>query len=423
LAERDLAAGRLGPLDKAHPRPAVFFDCDGVLNEEPGDPGAVKPDDIRLVPGAGAAVARARAAGMLTIAITNRPQVAKGLVTFEGLDHILGRLEALLAADGGVLDRLYFCPHHPEAGFLGEVPALKVRCECRKPGTLLFRQALAELPIDKSRSMLVGDSLRDIGAARALGISAYGVRTGYACRDEARYRRESGVPPVPDLMFDTVAEAVEFGIGYRTMAEPVLTALRPLLQRKAEPVLVGVGGRSRAGKSVMAHACVRTLTEDGVACLLVRLDDWITPVAERGAADSAEMRARVDLLPEVIAVLRSGRRVTGLGYNAASRSGGEPVTYDPAGQSVIVLEGSFAAHRSLRAMLDLTVFVDVPEKLQQRRFASFYRWKGLDQQTTDALWRSRVDDEWPAVDRQRDGVDLVVTTSLDEAAADPEAMA
>ncbi len=117
LAERDLASGRVEAMKLTNPRPALFFDCDGVLNDEPGLQGAVTPDDVKLLAGAGGAVRRAREAGRLTVAVTNRPQVAKGFVTFEGLDHILGRLEALLAMDGGVLDRIYFCPHHPEAGF------------------------------------------------------------------------------------------------------------------------------------------------------------------------------------------------------------------------------------------------------------------------------------------------------------------
>ena len=162
-------------------------------------------------------------------------KVAKGLVTLEGLDHILGRLEALLAEDGGVLDRIYFCPHHPESGFPGEIPALKIRCECRKPGTLLLRQALADLPIDQPRSMLIGDSLRDIGAARGIGIWAYGVRTGYGCRDRERYQRESGMPPVPDLMFETVSEAVEFGIDYRGIAAPVMAEIARVMDRGQNP--------------------------------------------------------------------------------------------------------------------------------------------------------------------------------------------
>ena len=152
LAERDLAAGRVEASNNEHRRPAIFFDCDGVLNEEPGLQGARKPDDVKVIPGAGAAITASARAGRLTVAVTNRPQVAKGFVTFEGLAKILGRLEALLAVDGGVLDRIYYCPHHPEAGFPGEVPALKVRCECRKPGTLLLQRAVSELPIDQPRS-------------------------------------------------------------------------------------------------------------------------------------------------------------------------------------------------------------------------------------------------------------------------------
>jgi histidinol-phosphate phosphatase family protein len=407
-AERDLSAGRVEAGNLAHRRPAIFFDCDGVLNDEPGDPGIVAPEQVKAMPGAGAALRRAREAGLLAVAITNRPQVAKGLVSFEGLDCILGRLEAVLAEDGGVLDRIYCCPHHPESGFAGEVSALKIRCECRKPGTLLLRQALADLPIDRSRSILIGDSLRDIGAARGIGIWAYGVRTGYGCRDQARYRLETGIPPVPDLMFENVSEAVEFGIGYRALAASAMDAVRAIRERGRKPMLLGVCGRSRAGKSILAHAVVRSLIEDGVASLGVHLDDWIVPSGERAPLASAEARNRVDALPGLIEALRSGTRVRAPGYDAATRAAGEGISYDPAGQEVIVLDGGFAAHRSIRAMLDLVIFVEVPEALQRDRFAAFYRWKAHDPEAIAALWDERARDEWPAVDAQRQTADLVL---------------
>jgi mannose-1-phosphate guanylyltransferase / phosphomannomutase len=412
-AERDLLGGVVAALNIARPRPAIFFDCDGVLNDDPGEPGVVSPEDVRMIPGAGAALRSARAAGLLTVAVTNRPQVAKGLVTFAGLDHVLGRLEALLAEDGGVLDRIYFCPHYPRAGFAGEIPALKMRCECRKPGTLLLRQALADLPVDAPRSMLIGDSLRDIGAARGIGMWAYGVRTGYGCRDHDRYRRESGTPPVPDLMFETVSEAVEFGIGYRALAAPVLADIRRAMERGRKPVLVGVSGRARAGKSAIAHAVVRSLIEDGVAGLHVRLDYWIVSAREREPGAAAETRNRVDALPGVIAALRGGMSVNAPGYDAVTRGAGAAVSYDAAGRSVILLDGSFAAHRGIRAMLDLAVFVAVPPDLQRERFAAFYRWKGLDHDAIDALWRERSEDEWPPVDAQQDGADLVLAVAAD----------
>ena len=407
LAERDLLAGRVRPLNQANLRPAIFFDCDGVLNEEPGNPGVVAPSDLKVIVGAGSAIRFARERDFLTVAITNRPQVAKGLVTFEGLDHILGRLEALLADDGGVLDRIYFCPHHPETGFQGEVAALKKRCECRKPGTLLLRQALADMPIDRVRSSLVGDSLRDIGAARAMGIRAYGVRTGYGCRDQKSYPREFGKPPIPDLMFETVLEAVKLGCGYRALAEPALAEIRRKLDKK--PMLVGVSGRSRSGKSVLAHAIVRCLMEDGVACLHVRLDDWIIPASMREPGASAETRNSVNGLAALVLALRSGTTVRAPGYDAATRGAGEEITYDPAGQTVIVLEGSFAIHRSVRALLDLAVFVAVSPDLQRERFDGFYRWKGFEKRAIDVLWLERTADEWPAVDAQRGSADLILT--------------
>jgi histidinol-phosphate phosphatase family protein len=407
LAEEDLRAGRVEALNRTHRRPAILFDCDGVLNEEPGGQGAVSPEDIKLIPEAAEAVRRARAAGFLTIAITNRPQVAKGLVTCAGLAHILGRLEALLAADGGVLDRIYYCPHHPEAGFPGEVARLKVQCQCRKPGSLLIRQAFADLPIDPIRSVVIGDSLRDIGAARGARVWAYGVRTGYGCRDVERYRRENGEPPRPDMMFGTVSEAVDFATGYLSFASPALTAVRAKLAEKTTPFLVGVCGRSRAGKSALAHAIVRALTEEGTPSLHVRLDDWIIPVAERPAGASAEARSRIDALPGVVATLRAGKPVTAPGYDAATRGGGQPVTYDPRGKRVVVLEGSFGCHASIRAALDLALYAEVRPDVQHARFCAFYHWKQLEEKTIEALWRARLEDEWPAVDLQRDRADLV----------------
>jgi mannose-1-phosphate guanylyltransferase / phosphomannomutase len=405
-AERDLAAGRVEAMNNAHRRPAIFFDCDGVLNEEPGLRGATTPDDVVAIPGAGAAVRRARKAARITVAVTNRPQVAKGFVTFEGLAHILGRLEALLAADGGVLDRIYYCPHHPDAGFQGEIPTLKVLCECRKPGTLLLRRALADLPIDQRRSALIGDSLRDIGAARAFGIWAYGVRTGAGCRDGERYRRETGTPPLPDLMFETVSEAVDFNIGYGALAAPVVTAIGRLVNGTRTRVVVGVCGRSRSGKTVTAHAIVRALTEQGVTCLHVRLDDWLVAAAAPEPNCSAAARNRVDAMPDLVRTLRAGTSVPG--YDAATRRVGEAVTYDPDGRSVIVLDGSFAGHRGIRSMLDFVVFTAVPPELQRARFAAFYRRKGLDENAIEALWCERVADEWPVVDAQRDGADFVL---------------
>jgi histidinol-phosphate phosphatase family protein len=409
LAERDLAASVVEALNNTHRRPAIFFDCDGVLNEEPGLQGAMTADDVKAIPGAGAALRRVREAGRLAIAITNRPQVAKGFVTFEGLNHILGRLEALMAEDGGILDRIYFCPHHPEAGFPGEIAALKVRCECRKPGILLLQRACAELPIDQRRSAFIGDSFRDVGAAHHFGIWGYGVRTGVGCRDRERYRREVGNLPIADLMFENVSEAVDFNLEYGVLSAPLVALIRELIDKTNPPVLVALCGRSRAGKSVLAHAIVRALTERDIACLHVRLDHWILPAIERKPNCSAEIRNRVEALPGLIQALQDGMSVQAPGYDTATRGADQPVTYSPAGQSVILLDGSFAGHRNVRALLDFVAFVEVPAELQRARFEEFYRWKGLNEDAIETLWLERAAEEWPAIDAQRGSADFVMT--------------
>jgi uridine kinase len=172
-----------------------------------------------------------------------------------------------------------------------------------------------------------------------------------------------------------------------------------------------VCGRSRSGKSVIAHALARTLQEDGITCLHVRLDDWIVPAAERRPGDTAELRNGVNWLPAIVAALRRGEAVTAPGYDAANRVAGPPVTYDPAGRSVVVLDGVFAAHASARASLDLAAFVDTPEPVQRGRFAALYRWKQFDDAAMEELWRARIADEWAAVDAQREQCDVIITAN------------
>jgi hypothetical protein len=109
----------------------------------------------------------------------------------------------------------------------------------------------------------------------------------------------------------------------------------------------------------------------------------------------------VHRLPGIVAALREGKSVVAPGYDAATRTQGPPVTYDPAGRSYIVLDGVFAGHRSLRPLVDFAAFIDTPEPIQRRRFAAHYRWKGFDDAAMEELWRARMADEWAAVDAQR----------------------
>jgi uridine kinase len=115
-------------------------------------------------------------------------------------------------------------------------------------------------------------------------------------------------------------------------------------------------------------------------------------------------------MPGLVRALRAGKRVSAPGYDAVTRAAGDVLTYEPTGQAVIVLDGVFAGHPSVRKMLDFVVFAIAPDEVIWTRFRSFYRWKGLDEDAIEALWRERCIEEWSAVDRQRDSADFIASS-------------
>ena len=142
----------------ATPRAAVFLDRDGTLIRDMnyiGDPALVQ-----LVPEAARSVHRLNDAGWPVIVVTNQSGIARGFFTMGDYELVKERIKSELREAGARIDATYMCPHHPD--YSGP-------CECRKPGTLLFRQAAAALDLDLASSWYVGDKLRDILPAATLG--------------------------------------------------------------------------------------------------------------------------------------------------------------------------------------------------------------------------------------------------------------
>jgi len=137
---------------------AVFLDRDGTII---ADTGYLRdPEQVRLLPGAAAAIRRLNAQGWLTVVVTNQSGIARGLLTEEDYRRTERRLDDLLAEAGARVDGHYWCPHLPD---------VSGACECRKPGTLLFRQAADRFDIDLGKSWWVGDRARDVLPAAAFG--------------------------------------------------------------------------------------------------------------------------------------------------------------------------------------------------------------------------------------------------------------
>ncbi len=192
---RDIAAGLVANGDRKKQRPAVFLDRDGTVNVYKGL--VTSPDMLELSEGAGEAIRRLNEAGVLVVLATNQPVIARGDCTFEELRAIHSKLETLLGAEGAYLDAIYFCPHHPDAGFPGERREFKIVCDCRKPKPGLLLRAAQEMNIDLSRSYMVGDRETDIEAGRNAGCIPVYIRN-------EKY-------PVPDgcIAYDSLLEFVK----------------------------------------------------------------------------------------------------------------------------------------------------------------------------------------------------------------------
>ncbi len=145
-------------------RPAVFFDRDGVINADHGYVG--ERSRFELLPGAAAGVRAASEAGALAFLVTNQSGVARGYYAEEAVEDLHRHMAVELAREGARFDDIRYCPHLPDAA----VAAYRLDCPCRKPKPGMILDLLGRWPVDRARSVMIGDKPSDMEAARAAGI-------------------------------------------------------------------------------------------------------------------------------------------------------------------------------------------------------------------------------------------------------------
>ena len=197
--DKDCRSGKIKRLNIKHKRRAIFIDRDGVINKANSD--IYRMRDFKLLPGAAKAIKKINDSEFLTVVITNQPAVAKGFCSIDEVENIHKKMETLLGKKGAKLDKIYFCPHHPDKGFVGENIKYKVKCNCRKPKIGLVKMAKKEFNIDLKRSYFVGDSFRDILCGKKAGTTTVGVKTGRGCKD-GKIK--------PDYMKSNILQAINF---------------------------------------------------------------------------------------------------------------------------------------------------------------------------------------------------------------------
>jgi len=170
----------------------AILDRDGVINEDSDD--YIKtPDEWHAVPGSLEAIARLSRAGWRVVVASNQSGVARGYYSMETLNEIHAKMRWELAQAGGFLDAIFVCTHGPEDG-----------CRCRKPAPGLFEDIAYRYDVSLKNVPAVGDSLRDLEAATALGCAPWLVRSGKGLRTLQR----GGLPPGTEIR-DNLAAIVD----------------------------------------------------------------------------------------------------------------------------------------------------------------------------------------------------------------------
>ncbi|MFA4858584.1 MAG: D-glycero-beta-D-manno-heptose 1,7-bisphosphate 7-phosphatase [Candidatus Margulisiibacteriota bacterium] len=152
---------------------AVFLDKDGTINKDVGY--LDHHTKLKVFPYSAKAIKMLNAAGYKVIVVSNQSGIARGFLTEGALQAIDKKLSKEILSGGGIIDAIYYCPHHPEHG----IHPYKRNCECRKPATGMLKQAQKRFDLDLSQCYMIGDKLSDIEMGFNAGIKSILVKTGY----------------------------------------------------------------------------------------------------------------------------------------------------------------------------------------------------------------------------------------------------
>ena len=152
---------------------AVFLDRDGTINEEVGYLDNLAK--VKIIPAAFEAIRLININAMKTVVISNQAGVARGLFSEEFVNITNEYLQTALRGKNAIIDKFYYCPHHPTEG----IGQYRQKCNCRKPASGMLLRAAEEMNIDLEQSYIIGDRYNDIEAGKKVGVKGVLVKTGF----------------------------------------------------------------------------------------------------------------------------------------------------------------------------------------------------------------------------------------------------
>ncbi len=176
---------------------AIFLDRDGTINKYRGY--IKSASEFELTDHAIEAIKKINNSDFLAIVVSNQPVVARGECSMDELDNIFNKMETMLGRDGAYVDEIYYCVHHPDRGFHGEVKELKIDCDCRKPKIGLLLRAKADFNLDLEKCYIIGDSNVDVLTGQNAGIVQVKIKSDLVEKDHVQ----------PTYEADNISDAVD----------------------------------------------------------------------------------------------------------------------------------------------------------------------------------------------------------------------
>lgn len=397
--EKAVLSGKVERRNLRTKQKAIFLDRDGVLNI---DTDLIhRPEDLELYPYTAACVRAINQSDYLSVVTTNQSVIARNLTDLKGLQEIHNKMETELGASGAYLDAIYFCPHHPHGGFPGENAAFKVECDCRKPKPGMLLQAAERFNIHLRRSWMIGDSERDVLAGKAAGVRTIGVKTGHGLKNTHEE---------PDFFFANLEEAVQF-ILHGNMEAMAREIIAQLPHETSQPQIVLIGGNSRSGKTHLSRMLELELEEEGLRYFTIHLDDWILPREQRPPNSDVFQNFNADQIAADLPKILQGEILEFPAYKRHALRPERSVRYQYQQEPVIIVEGVIAlCDEWLRNQAAVKVYVDCGPEAHRERIATFYRWKGYDEEAIEALYAQRLLNEYQPIEQFARFADLHFTT-------------
>jgi histidinol-phosphate phosphatase family protein len=390
----DFSSGKISKSNLNIRQKAIFIDRDGTINYEVNHLSDVGQFD--LIPNVSLAISKFNKSEYLTCIISNQPVIARGDCTIENLNYIHNKMETLLGLNGAYIDRIYFCPHHPDKGFINENKNYKINCNCRKPLPGMVNKAIKELNIDLGQSWLIGDTTTDIATAKNLDIKSILVETGYAGLDQKYH-------VLPDFIVPNLESASIFILDIFPKINSFTTKLIDNI-KKGDTIIIG--GLSRSGKSTFASVLYYALKDCNKRSHIISIDRWLKNEFDRKPG----VIGRYDILEfeEFINKINNIKEDTTFflpAYNKIKRekiNNIEKILISK--DDIIIIEGTISLGLNITSKNKLhKYYIHLDETYRKKRVLNEYQLRGYNFENASQIYIDRQIDEFPIINKSNNG--------------------